>query len=289
MNIYTVPNGKRYQNWNDVFKNSQQMKFTPFNTGTIYGALKNYVQQDSLPDNCDPARIDFKYAVMVFHFEHPEKGDILIDTGFDRSFHDNPPFGNLPFPVKAFQKLNNIRYTQQEDEDLSFRLDKYNIRPAHVFLIHMHADHTAGLPALSDDCNLYYGKKENSFHYRRLTTGSHLKDKNNVYLFDFDEAVSIAPFDRVLDIFGDGTFWALSTPGHAKDHIAYLINITQTPILITGDAELTKWGMEQKVLVETDYGKKGKDDVLHSVKMIRTFHKKYPQAQIWFSHDKQHV
>ena len=117
MTIYPIPNGKQYQNWNDVFNNSQQMKFTSFNTGTIYGALKNYVQQDSLPDDCDPARKEFSYAVMVFHFKHPEKGDILIDAGFDRSFHDNPPYGNLPFAVKAFQKLNNIRYTQQEDDD----------------------------------------------------------------------------------------------------------------------------------------------------------------------------
>jgi len=77
MNIYTVPNGKRYQNWGAVFKNSRQMEFTSFNTGTIYGALKNYVQPDSLPGDCDPARIDFKYAVMVFHFKHPEKGRYL--------------------------------------------------------------------------------------------------------------------------------------------------------------------------------------------------------------------
>jgi len=265
------------------------MKFSSFNTGTIYGALKNYVQTDSLPDDCDPTVNDFTYAVMGFHFMHPEVGDILIDTGFDRSFHDNPPFGNLPVSIKVFQMLNNIKYTQQENEDLSFQLDKYNIRPAHVFLTHMHADHTAGIPVLSGDCNVYYGKKENSFYYRRLTTGSHLKNKNNVCLLDFDEAVSMAPFDRVLDIFGDGTFWALSTPGHTKDHIAYLINITQSPILITGDAELTKWGMENGVLMGTDYGEKGKADVLHSAKMIRMFHDRYPQAQIWFSHDKQHL
>jgi len=169
----------------------------------------------------------------------------LIDTGFDRSFHDNPPFGNLPVSVKAFQMLNNITYTQQGDEDLSFRLDKCNIQPAHVFLTHMHADHTAGLPVISDDCNVYFGKKENSFYYRRLTTGSHLKGKKKVHLLDFYEAGSIAAFDRALNIFGDGTFGALSTPGHTRDHIAYLINIAQTPVLITGDAELTKWGMAQ--------------------------------------------
>lgn len=289
MHIFAAPIAKRFQSWHDVFKDSRQMAFTAFNTGTIYGALKNYVQTNSLPDGCDPSRTDFKYAVMFFHFRHPEQGDVLIDTGFDRSFYDDPPFGNLPVPVKAFQILNKIRYTQQENEDLSFHLDKYNIHPAHVFLTHMHADHTAGLAVLPDGCNVYFGKKENSFYYRHLATGSHLKGKNNVHLLDFDRADSMAPFDRVFDIFGDGTFWALSTPGHTKDHVAYLINATQTPILIAGDALLTKWGMEQNVLMDTDYGRKGKEDVLHSDQMIRTFHETYPQAEVWFSHDKQHV
>jgi glyoxylase-like metal-dependent hydrolase (beta-lactamase superfamily II) len=287
MNVYIVPEGKHYHTWDDVLKDAQQMKFTAFNTGSIYGALEHYVQPESLPHDCDPTAIDSGYAVMVFHFRHPGKGDILIDTGFDRSFYEDPPFGNLPISIRAFQKLNSIKYTQQEDEDLPFHLNKHNIKPAHVFLTHMHPDHTAGIPALSSDCRFYYGKKENSFYYRRLTTGSHLKNKKKTYLLDFDEGVSIAPFDKVLDVFGDGTFWALSTPGHTKDHISYLINTTKAPILLTGDAELTKWGMENGVLMGTDYGKRGEADVRQSAEMIRAFRTIHPQVEIWFSHDEQ--
>ena len=35
-----------------------------------------------------------------------------------------------------------------------------------------------------------------------------------------------------VDVFGDGSFWAISVPGHTDDDIAYLINGT-TPILLT--------------------------------------------------------
>jgi hypothetical protein len=133
MNVYIVPEGKHYHTWDDVLKDAQQMKFTAFNTGSIYGALEHYVQPESLPHDCDPTAVDSGYAVMVFHFRHPDKGDILIDTGFDRSFCEDPPFGNLPISIRAFQKLKSIKYTQQENEDLSFHstvptlVDRYHV------------------------------------------------------------------------------------------------------------------------------------------------------------------
>ncbi|MCP4130104.1 MAG: MBL fold metallo-hydrolase [bacterium] len=287
MNMYSVPSGKEYVNWDDVFKESQQMAFTSFNTGNISGALKNYIEEESLPENYDAAKIA-DYAVLAFHFKHPQKGDILIDSGFDRSFYDIPLIGNLPIIIRIFQKLNKIEYTQKKDEDLLFHLEKYNINPSHAFLTHMHPDHTAGIPAILPDCSIYYGKKENSFYYRGAV-GNHLKAKKNIHLLDLSSGASLAPFHRVLDLFGDGTFWALSTPGHTKDHIAYLINCAPAPILIVGDAELNKWGMENEVLMNTDYGKKGQIAVQESAQMIRDFHKMYPQVQIWFSHDTQYI
>jgi len=289
MQAYQMPNGKQYKNWREVFKDSQKMVFTAFNTGTIYGALKIYTQVESLPDDCDPNDAAFEYAVMAFHFRHPEKGDILIDAGFDRSFHDSPPFGNLPVSMKLFQTLNKIKYTQQENEDLAIHLDEYRIEPRHIFLTHMHADHSAGVPAVVPECSIYFGKKENSFYYHRLATGNYLKNRENVYLLDFEDGVSLAPFEKALDIFGDGSFWALSTPGHTKDHIAYLINCEDAPILITGDAELSTWGMENGVMMGSDYGEEGEADARRSAEMLREFKEAYPEAQVWFSHDVERL
>jgi glyoxylase-like metal-dependent hydrolase (beta-lactamase superfamily II) len=106
-------------------------------------------------------------------------------------------------------------------------------------------------------------------------------------LIDFNKGFSLAPFKKVIDIFGDGSFWAISTPGHTNDHISYLVNIKDSPVLIVGDAELTKWAMENGIIVNTDYGKKGRKDVLQSAKAIREFHKLFPQVEIHFSHDTE--
>lgn len=277
--------GKRYHSWDEVFQASRPMAFRALNTGTITSPLAPYTQAESIPAGVDTSKT-VSHAVMVFYFHHPEKGDILIDSGFDRSFYENPPFGNLSPFVIDFLEGNRARYTQQKDEDLESQLRKNNIHPTHLFLTHMHPDHTAGIPALSPWCNICYGKKENSAHYR-LMTGSHLKGKGDISLIDTDSAPAIPPFDHAVDLFGDGSFWALSTPGHTTDHLAYLINAEPFPILVVGDAELSAWGMTQGVFMNSDGGKEGQQAVRESANAIRAFHRMYPHVAVWFSHDEK--
>jgi glyoxylase-like metal-dependent hydrolase (beta-lactamase superfamily II) len=100
---------------------------------------------------------------------------------------------------------------------------------------------------------------------------------------------ALAPFARVVDVFGDGTLWAISTPGHTRDHLAYLINASPTPVLVVGDAELTAWAMQDEILVSTLDGARGKQAVQRSATMIRTLHATCPHVQIWFSHDEDHL
>ena len=134
MNIYHVPKGKSYGDWQEVFTDSQPMQWGAFNTGYIYGALKNNAQPTSFPPHRNPTEC-YEYAAMAFYLGHHTHGDILIDTGFDRSFHENPPFGNLSFAMRAYNRLLNVQYTQKHKNiDLMSHLKKHQITPAHVFL-----------------------------------------------------------------------------------------------------------------------------------------------------------
>lgn len=276
---------KKYPNWKEVFAFAKPMKFNAFNTGRITGKVKTYADMTSFPENVTSNTV-LDCDMMAFNFKHPEKGDILIDCGFSRSFTDNQPYGNLSLIMKIFQKLNNIRYSQQPGEDFENHMKRLHLEPNHVFLTHVHPDHTSGLPSLSSDCTVYFGKKENSLYYR-LIAGSHLKGKS-IHLMDFDtNGFSLAPFEKVLDVFNDGSFFAVSTPGHTKDHIAYLINNRPTPQFIVGDAELNEWAVENGIKVNTDYGKQGKKDVYKSSGMIQKFLKLYPNIEVYYSHDKK--
>jgi glyoxylase-like metal-dependent hydrolase (beta-lactamase superfamily II) len=53
--------------------------------------------------------------------------------------------------------------------------------------------------------------------------------------------------EGIVDVFGDGSFWALHTPGHTPGATAYLAMTTQGPELMIGDATHTRWGWENGV------------------------------------------
>jgi N-acyl homoserine lactone hydrolase len=54
-------------------------------------------------------------------------------------------------------------------------------------------------------------------------------------------------FEGVVDVFGDGTVWALWVPGHTSGSTAYLVRTPRGPVLLTGDACHTRWGWEHEV------------------------------------------
>jgi N-acyl homoserine lactone hydrolase len=53
--------------------------------------------------------------------------------------------------------------------------------------------------------------------------------------------------EGIIDIFGDGSVWALHTPGHTPGATAYLVRSTTGTQLLIGDATHTKWGWENGV------------------------------------------
>jgi N-acyl homoserine lactone hydrolase len=60
-----------------------------------------------------------------------------------------------------------------------------------------------------------------------------------------------APFTSssrpVIDIFGDGSIFAIAVQKHTKGCTAYLVRSTQGPVLIVGDTSYTKWDWEQGI------------------------------------------
>ena len=56
-----------------------------------------------------------------------------------------------------------------------------------------------------------------------------------------------AAFEGVVDIFGDGSAWALWVPGHTGGSTAYLLRTPRGPVLLTGDACHTRWGWDHSV------------------------------------------
>jgi N-acyl homoserine lactone hydrolase len=51
----------------------------------------------------------------------------------------------------------------------------------------------------------------------------------------------------VLDIFGDGSLFAILVPSHTAGSVAYLARTPRGPVLLTGDTCHTSWGWDHGV------------------------------------------
>lgn len=256
----------------------QEIRVESYKTGDIEADKRVYTQ----PGEDGPITGRSVSVINAFSLEHPVHGDIMIDAGFSSDFFIKPPFGNLNFIMRTFQRLNNITYMQSKNEDIIFQLNKEHVVPKKVLLTHMHPDHTSGIPYFDKDIEILFGKEEDTFYYNMLVK-NHIKGRTK-RLIDFEQyGVEFCGFDKVVDVFGDLTVLAVSTKGHTKDHIAYLVN-GDKPYFIVGDAELTEEDAKEGIYINSDYGKQGEADTRKSADRIRAFAKMYPEVELLYSH-----
>ena len=106
---------------------------------------------------------------------------------------------------------------------------------------------------------------------------------NNLNKFDFSKAKIMEPLGPALDIFGDGSFWAVSTPGHTEGHVSYLVNGKEDLFLIVGDACIITYGLDSGIGPGT-YSS-NIELAQATLNKIIEFHKNYPQVKLAFGHE----
>src|SRR5262249_808519 len=111
--------------------------------------------------------------------------------------------------------------------DLATWLARQPHAPAGVFLTHLHLDHVMGLPDLDAATPIYAGPGEalarSTFAYLTApATNRELAHKGPLlewpHMADPD-----ARLTGVVDIFSDGTVWAIAVPGHTAGSTAYVV------------------------------------------------------------------
>jgi len=206
------------------------------------------VARKGLIDLTDPAaahlpadKMDIVLPVHVF--EHPTAGTWVVDTGIGSELAGGGK-GPLRGLVRMF--LGGMEPVASLESILAGRT------PAGVLLTHTHLDHVLGLPDLGADVPVYVGPEEgtersiqNALMVRtmRNTTDSALPLSS----WPLSESVRLGPIAHAWDLLGDGSLWALSTPGHTAGSIAVLARTQAGPVLVTGDTCHTRWGWDNGV------------------------------------------
>ena len=181
---------------------------------------------------------------------HPQFGTYLVDTGVSQQLMDDPGGRGVSWVVRKVMPLEKIEIRNSTAQILARIPDGVQ----GVFFTHLHVDHISGMPDIPRTVPLYVGRSEStqaSFQnaFVRGTTTKLLNGKADLqeWSFRLDEGHKGLVVGDVVDIFGDGSAFAISVPGHTPGSTAYVLRTPKGPILLTGDTCHTRWGWEHSV------------------------------------------
>ncbi len=193
-----------------------------------------------LKDGDEPIQV---YAHVI---RHPTRGIFLVDTGVARKLVDAPADIGVSWTIRKAMHTEKMKIRT----DTATLLARQPQPLAGVLLTHIHLDHISGLPDVPRNTPIYVGPGETRerrfmFLFTRGTVDNILAGR------PVDE-LAFAPdpsgrFVGVLDLFGDGTVFAVSVPGHTEGSLAYVVRTPRGPVLLTGDTCHTRWGWEHDV------------------------------------------
>ncbi len=188
--------------------------------------------------------------VIAFHaIRHPKFGLYIVDTGVERALRDDPKHAALSGVAAQFMGVDKVHV--RTDTRTWLEAQKEPLRG--VFLTHLHLDHVSGMRDVPNDAVVYTGpgeSREQGFlnAFVRGPTDAALAGKSELKEWQLGgPGTSARDGEIVVDIFGDGSVWAIPAPGHTAGSTAYLARTTTGPVLFTGDACHTAWGWEHGV------------------------------------------
>ncbi len=185
---------------------------------------------------------------IYFHvLRHPTRGTFLVDTGVERALRDDPDHAAIRGVVASFMKREKMKFNAPLGDWLAAHPEKVS----GIFFTHLHLDHVSGRQDAPAAPPRYAGPgeaSERSVINLLLAPNIDRTLAGREPLQEWSYAADPSGrFRGVMDVFGDGSVWALSVPGHTRGSTAYLVRTPQGPVLLTGDASHTRWGWEHGV------------------------------------------
>lgn len=196
-------------------------------------------RQAGLKDRDEPIEV---YAHLL---KHPQRGNFLIDTGVSQKLLDDPAKQGLSWILRQGMHIEKMKIRKSTATILQGRTLNG------VMFTHLHIDHISGLPDIGNDVPLFIGAAESTEkNFMNLfvqgSSDALLEHKQALQEWHF-QADPQGKFEGIVDVFSDGSVFAISVPGHTPGSVAFLVRSTKGPVLLTGDTCHTRWGWENTV------------------------------------------
>ena len=183
---------------------------------------------------------DEPIELFVYTLRHPQHGTYLLDSGVSERFIDVENNSDISYVVKKAMNTSSLEALLTTKALIL----KYGGIQG-VLLSHIHLDHIMGISDIDANVEVYIGPgdtRSTSLEHlaTRGTTNRLLENISELQEWQFGDA-------GVVDVFGDGSLWAISSSGHTPGSTAYLVRSTNGPQLIIGDVTHTRWGWDNQV------------------------------------------
>lgn len=261
------------KDWKEVFQHSRPVTLEVFITGTVAINRKGSVNP-AHPRAASVEEEELEVPILAYWIHHEKKGDYLLDAGLDASYYGDLYGGLEGSEVDHFH--------QEKDENIAYHLKARGIRLEGVFFSHLHADHTAGHRELPKDIPYVVAKGEYDDYHPELH-GDFLEGLDILQEIDFSKADKIPPLGPSVDLLGDGSLWAISTPGHTRGHVSFLVNGYGGPIFLTMDAAFIRKNLDRGV-APSDYTW-DVEIAQETLEKIISFLEEYPQIRVRTGHE----
>jgi len=211
--------------------------------------------------------------------QHQEYGAYLIDAGLDKSYVHSPHGTIRGLMVKSYLGKGS----QEPNTHIAAILNRESIQLEGVFLTHLHQDHTAGIVDLPKDIPYVAGKNERYVNFRFFMQSDHLAGIDALYEIDFATGIELPPLGKAVDLFGDGSLWAISSSGHSAGHVIFLINGIDEQVLFTGDACNDHYQFEMGI--GPGFYSSDLEGGQEALERIILFKERYPKVKLVYGHD----
>jgi N-acyl homoserine lactone hydrolase len=267
-----------YSSWEEILSNPQPITIRTYSTGimeTTRSAIMNLEHEEAQDIEDEAIRIPVNVGII----QHRQFGAYLIDAGLDKSYVHSQHGTIRGLMVKSYLGKGS----QEPNTHIAAILDQEGIRLEGVFLTHLHQDHTAGIVDLPKDIPYVAGKNEQYVNFRFFMQSDHLAGIDELQEIDFTGAIDLPPLGKGVDVFGDGSLWAISSSGHSAGHMIFLINGIDEQVLFTGDACNDHYQFETGI--GPGYYSSDLEGGQEALERIILFKDRYPKVKLVYGHD----
>jgi glyoxylase-like metal-dependent hydrolase (beta-lactamase superfamily II) len=194
-----------------------------------------------LKDHLEPIQVYFHVI------RHPTRGTFIVDTGMERKLRDDPAHAAIRGFLARFMHMEQLHIHTALGDWVAAQKQPLQ----GVLFTHLHLDHISGLPDVPPGTPLYTGPHEASAHsfanmFLRPNADRAFAGQAPISEWRYEPDPD-GRFDGVIDVFGDGSLWAIWVPGHTPGSTAFVARTANGPVLLTGDTCHTEFGWQHDV------------------------------------------